>query len=97
VAKCLRCQREFEPRKLGHVFCKRECRHKGPRREGDAVPPSEEDLARLFDPERDPEGRVAADDWHPAGKDPPWVELDLCQTIAGRRRWFRRLVEESRL
>jgi hypothetical protein len=91
VAKCLRCGVEFTPRKKGHVFHSRECRHKGPRKEGDTVAPSDEELARLFDPE----SLVEPDDWHPAGQESPWVELDLCKTVAARRNWYRRLVEEG--
>ena len=97
MAECLRCRREFTARKAGHVFCSRECRHRGPRKEGDTVAPSEGELARLFDPKRDPEGLVGPDEWHPAGQGSPWLELDACQTVFTRRNWFRRLVREDRL
>ena len=93
VAECLRCRKEFEPRKAGHVFCSRECRHRGPRKEGDTVAPSEEELERLFDPKRDPERLVEATDWHPASWDLAWVELDLCDTVSpavvGSGGWWR--------
>ena len=97
MAKCLRCGVEFTPRKKGHVFHSRECRHKGPRKKGETVPPSEKELARLFDPQRDPEGLVEPDEWHPISWGPGWVELDLHQTVATRRRWFQALVEEGTL
>ena len=61
------------------------------------VAPSEGELARLFDPKRDPEGLVGPDEWHPAGQGSPWLELDACQTVFTRRNWFRRLVREDRL
>ena len=78
VAECLRCRREFTPSKRGHVYCGSDCRHRGPRKEDEStVVPTEEQLARLFDPARDPESRVDADDWHPTSWDPFWVELDL--------------------
>jgi hypothetical protein len=95
VAECLRCRTEFEPRKAGHVFCSRECRHRNVRKEGETVPPSEEELERLFDPARDPDGRVDRDDWNPTSWSPGWVELDLCKTVADRRRWYRALVREG--
>lgn len=79
------------------MFHSRECRHKGPRRGGDAVPPSEEELARLFDQTRDPNGLVDEDEWHPTSWSPVWVELDLVHTVAKRRRWYRTLVEEGML
>ena len=66
-------------------------------KEGDTVAPSEGELRRLFDPKRDPEGLVKADDWHPTSWDLVWVELDLCHTVFTRRNWFRRLVREDRL
>ena len=98
VAECLRCKRKFAPRKAGHVFCSRECRHRGPRKESDdTVAPTEGELARLFDPKRDPESRVEPDDWHPTSWDPEWVELDLRHTVSTRRRWFRTLVDEGRM
>ena len=97
MAECLCCKRKFTARKARHVFCSRECCHRGPRKEADTVAPSEEELGRLFDPGRDPESRVEADDWHPTSWDLAWVELDLCDTVFTRRSWFRRLVEGGRL
>jgi hypothetical protein len=79
------------------VSCSRECRHRGPRKEGNTVAPSEAELERLFDPKRDPEGLVAPDEWQPAGKGSPWVELDACQTVFTRRSWFQGLVRKDRL
>jgi hypothetical protein len=52
VAKCLRCEVEFVPRKKGHVYHSSECRHAGPRKPGGPVPPNEEVLAALQDPGR---------------------------------------------
>ena len=49
----------------------------------------------MFDPGRDPESRVEADDWHPTSWDLAWVELDLCHTVSTRRRWFRTLIDEG--
>jgi hypothetical protein len=95
VAECLRCRRKFAPRKAGHVFCSSECRHRGPRKDGDTVAPSEGELARLFDPGRDPHGSVEPDEWHPSGSSSPFVELDLRQTVSTRRRWFRAPVDEG--
>jgi hypothetical protein len=96
VARCLRCQREFEPRRAGHVFCTRECRYRGPRRPDDGVvAPTDEQLASLFDPDRDPGERVTAEDWDATGGD--WAELFAEDTVATRRRWLMRLVEWGRL
>lgn len=94
MAECLRCRHEFVPRKRGHVFCSATCRHRGARREGGPEPPSEEALARLFDENRDPEGRVEPSDWHPS---PDWAELDSCDTLDQRRGWYVSLVEGGRL
>jgi hypothetical protein len=95
VARCLRCNREFTPRKAGHVFCKPRCRHAGVRRPDEPEPPSEEVVAQLFDESRDPEERVKADDWHPIGG--TWAELDAFDMVSVRRRWFKALVEEGRI
>jgi hypothetical protein len=46
--------------------------------------------AHLWDPKRDPEERVDRRDWHPSA-DPGWIELDLCRTVAHRRRLWTRL------
>jgi hypothetical protein len=97
MAECLRCRREFEPRKAGHVFCKPACRHGGPRREGEPEPPNEAMLAKLFDRKRASAGRVDADDWHPAGQGSPRAQLDFRDSIADRRRWYETLVEEGSL
>ena len=97
MAECLRCRREFEPRKAGHVFCKPACRHGGPRREGEPEPPNEAMLAKLFDRRRVPAGRVEADDWHPAGQESPWAQFDSRDSIESRRAWHSALVEEGKL
>ena len=94
TANCLRCHREFVPRRAGHVFCSRECRWRGPRRAGDPAPPAEEVIARLFDIRPDNE-RVAADDWFPMGDD--WKDVYAHETLGQRRRWFRNLVEAGEL
>jgi hypothetical protein len=96
VAKCLRCEVEFVPRKRGHVYHSAECRHGGPRKPGGPVPPNEEMLARLNGRGRSEE-RVDREDWHPAGPGSTWIELDLCQTVATRLRWHQALVEERSL
>jgi hypothetical protein len=84
------------PRKRGHVYHSAECRHGGPRKPGGPVPPNEEMLARLNGRGRSEE-RVDREDWHPAGPGSPWIELDLCQTVATRLRWHQALVEERSL
>jgi hypothetical protein len=83
-------------RRAGHVFCSAACRHREPRRSGDPEPPSDEVLARLFDDRADDE-RVRRDDWHPAGHDSPWANLDSYDTLGKRRRWFRTLVDGGEL
>jgi hypothetical protein len=97
MIECLRCRKLFEPRKAGHVYHSRECRHKGPRREGETEPPSEGDLARLFDRKRVSAGRVDVEDWHPAGRESPWSRLDSKDSIESRRAWHSTLVEEGKL
>jgi hypothetical protein len=96
MGRCLRCHREFVPRKIGHVFCKPACRHAGPRRADEPEPPSEEVIARLFDESRDPTERVREDDWHPS-PDPAWHALDAGETLQARRRRFQALMDEGRL
>lgn len=99
VADCLHCGTEFVPRKQGHVFCSVECRHKGERAPWDPPPSSPEVVARLFDPSRDPDAIVEADDWAPATWTPEIVELYRCgpsptwpdrhgDTVAMRRRCY---------
>jgi hypothetical protein len=97
MIECLRCRKLFVPQKKGHIYHSRECRHKGPRREGETIPPSEADLARLFDRKRAPGGRVDADGWHPAGQGSPRAELDSRDSVADRRAWYETLVEEGSL
>ena len=49
TAECLACGREFVPRKLGHVYCSHECRHKGPLSASERVSHDQEAVDRLFD------------------------------------------------
>ena len=101
MASCLHCRRPFEPRRAGHVFCTSFCRHRyrgGPH--GDPTPAVDyeqldEQIARLFDESRDPDERVRLDDWHPHPEG--WADLDACDTVAKRRRWYLALLEEGRL
>ena len=95
MARCLNCQREFRPRKRGHVFCSPDCRHRGvrgpDRRETDW-----QSIERLFDEDRDPGEAVREDDWHPT-PELGWYELDLVQTLEQRRRWYLTLLGEGQL
>jgi hypothetical protein len=52
-------------------------------RRGPALTESEQ---RLWAEDRDEE-RVTDADWHP-NPGTPWVELDVCHTVAHRRRWW---------
>jgi hypothetical protein len=94
MAECLHCGSEFRPRRRGHVFCSSFCRHRGERWDRPG-PADREQIARLFDPSRDPNERVRDDDWHPSPG--PWQELDWCQTVGTRRRWYRNLLEAGDL
>ena len=63
--------------------------------------PSDEAMAdpqikRLFDETRDPAETAREDDWH-ASSDPEVRELDACDTLATRRRWYLNLVEDGSL
>jgi hypothetical protein len=93
---CVRCGQPFESRKRGHIYCGPTCRHRGPRRSGDGPPVDEEQLARLFDPERDPDARVAANDWC-AGLAPEFAALYAAETVGGRRRWYANLQAAGRI
>jgi hypothetical protein len=64
MAECLHCGRKFQPRRRGHVFCSSFCRRRGERWDR-PTSADREQVARLFDPSRDPEERVRDDDWHP--------------------------------
>ena len=55
-----------------------------------ATPPTDEELARLFD-DRPSDERVAADDWFPMGDG--WRDIYAAETLGQRRRWFSNLVE----
>jgi hypothetical protein len=50
-------------------------------------------IDRLFDPTRDPSETVRRADWHPTPAS-GFFELDLCDTVATRRRWFENLIFE---
>ena len=91
-AECLHCGGKFSPRRRGHVFCSSWCRHRGARRERPG-PIEREQVARLFDPSRDPKERVTDDEWHPMS-DPVWNDLDAYQTVETRRRWYLNLVRD---
>jgi hypothetical protein len=87
-ANCLHCGAEFEVRRAGHIFCRSACRyaHQG---DGDQGPlATVEELEQLFDESRDPQEPVRLDDWHPNKGNLAWVELDLYETLADRRRWY---------
>jgi hypothetical protein len=82
TARCLRCQRVFEVRRPGHVYCSRTCRYAADFadfRPGDPIV-----VERLFDEDRDPNERVREDDWHPG----PFPELDASDALESRRRWY---------
>jgi hypothetical protein len=53
-------------------------------------------IERLFDETRDPNETARPDDWHPS-TDPEVRELDACDTLAARRRWYLNLVEDGSL
>jgi hypothetical protein len=95
TVKCRRCRKEFAPVKGGHVFCSAACRHRRERRP-DAPPVDEEQVARLFDPSRDPGERVRADDWC-NGMDAERTELYSVETVGQRRGWYLRLVDIGRI
>ena len=97
TAACVNCGRKFERRRAGHVFCSARCRHRAGRVPPDeqAPAPDPEVVARLFDPRRDPEEQVRADDWYPGS--PEWQELYAWDTVGKRRRWFRELQRLGRL
>jgi hypothetical protein len=81
LARCAHCGNQLRPRKVGHVFCSVGCRHRGERTPHDPPPVDPELVERLFDPGRDPNGRVRDDDWFaPADASP---EVGRC--MRGRR------------
>jgi len=87
TAVCLHCGSDFVPRKRGHVFCSVGCRHGGARQPEERAKDDPEQVARLFDPSRDPKERVCRDDRY---QDPAHgrFELDLPGTVVQRRRWY---------
>jgi hypothetical protein len=91
---CLSCGRAFLPRRAGHVFCSSACRYSGERGPEERERADPELVARLFDDGRDPDDRVRPDDWHPS-PDSEFVELDAGDTLAERRKWYRRLRREG--
>jgi hypothetical protein len=95
TAECLHCGRTFTPRNLSHVFCAQKCRHLGERKPEDRAyaRESQDAVARLFDPRRDPSERVRAGDWFPGGRgdQEAWKALHDHDTVEVRRRWYRNL------
>ena len=69
-AECLHCGKRFWPRRRGHVFCSRACRHKGERPLRERMEIDPEQVKRLFDPDRDPEERIREDDWFAGPRTP---------------------------
>jgi hypothetical protein len=60
----------------------------------DAGPPDPEQVARPFDPIRDPNERVRRDDWYPTGPEHPRFEIDLDDdTVQDLRRHYLTLRE----
>lgn len=94
TAECLSCGISFVPRKFGHVFCGPVCPHRGERRLEDREPADPEQLARLFDEDRDPDALVGDGEWHPSPKS-EFVELDAGDTVADRRCWYGNLLQEG--
>jgi hypothetical protein len=94
MSRCLQCNKVFQPRRGGHVFCSVRCRHLGERKPHDPPPVDQDQIDRLFDPRRDPSERVREDDWFaPADAAPEWRELFEGDTVAKRRQWFETLKE----
>jgi hypothetical protein len=56
-----------------------------------------EQIARLFDPSRDPGERVRDDDWFTPADRPDLRELYAEETVAARRRWYLALVADGRV
>jgi hypothetical protein len=95
MADTLNCGRGFQPRRIGHVYCSVACRHRGERRPDQGNPVDTAAVERLFDETRDPSERVRPDDWNPGP--PEFAELELCHTVATRRRWYLTLLEMGKL
>ena len=96
TAECLHCGIAFEPTRAGHLYCTPWCRHHGPRSPQDRRPVNHDQIARLFDEDRDPDERVRDDDWHGNRDDEngqAWMELDATDTVGQRREWYRTLVD----
>jgi hypothetical protein len=93
AVECLRCGKQFEPRKQGHVFCSTACRHRGERKPHERVPVDQAAVARLFDSSRYPDERVRADEWFLGP--PEFAALYAYDTVRQRRRWYRNLVAEG--
>jgi hypothetical protein len=96
MADCLSCGRGFAPRRIGHIFCSVDCRHRGERRPDQGEMVDQAAVERLFDVSRDPDSRVLPDDWH-AFPGSGWVELNAYDTVEQRRRWYRELTRLGRL
>ena len=95
MAECLHCGVEFTPRHGGHVFHSRECRHRGEREPHERQSIDRDQIARLFGQDRELDERVRVDDWHP-NPGTPWVELDVCDTVRARRRWYENVLLANR-
>jgi hypothetical protein len=96
-AECLHCGTQFTPVKYGHRYCSSFCRHRGPRAPMDGEQVDHEQIARLFDPDRDPGERVRNDDWFTPADRPDLRELYSWETVAARRRWYLALVADGRV
>ena len=97
MSECLHCGVQFQPRRRGHVFCSPRCRHRGARKPEDRIAVDSEQIAGLFDESRDPDAQVRDDDWHPTPPTPDGLrfrELDACQTVGQRRRWYLNLIKQ---
>jgi hypothetical protein len=96
AVRCAHCDVEFVPSRAGHIYHSPECRYKGPRLPGTRRPVDHDQIRRLFDEGRDPDGQVRDDDWHPNRDDrhgATWIELDASDTVGRRRWWYRALVD----
>ena len=100
TSECLHCGVQFVPTRAGHLYCTPACRHQGPRSPHDREPVNHEQVARLFDEDRDPDELVRPDDWHPLRDlehGEAWVALDACRTVHHRRGWYLSLLANDML
>ena len=95
---CLHCEKPFTPRRGGHVFCSVRCRHLGVRGPNDPRPVDQQAVERLFDPSRDPQEQVRADEWFaPEDAAAAVRALYAADTLEQRRRWYERLHDMGRV